>query len=58
MEQQFSPGLLYSIAPENISNLHLLEDDEADVLEWEEPETLLETAKCLIHTLLAKHEGQ
>lgn len=40
MEQQqsFSPGLLYSIAPENFAQLHL--DDEAghDDFDWEEHE--------------------
>lgn len=38
MEQQqsFSPGLLYSVAPENFSQLHLQDEARADEFEWDE----------------------
>ena len=39
MEQQFSPGLLYSIAPENFSELHLREETAG--FEWEVGETAM-----------------
>ncbi len=39
MEQLFSPGLLYSVAPENMYQLHLLEDTQLDEVEWEEDES-------------------
>ena len=40
MEQQqsFSHGLLYSVAPENFSNLHLHDDADVDGFDWEEHE--------------------
>jgi len=40
MEQQqlFSPGLLYSVAPENFSELHLHDEAKEDAFEWEERE--------------------
>lgn len=50
MEQQFSPGLLYSVAPENFSELHLQEEEKTDTLEWEKQETVLGS---LVHTLLS-----
>lgn len=28
MEQQFSPGLLYSVSPENFSELHLQDEEK------------------------------
>ena len=37
MQQEFSPGLLYSIAPENLSELHLLDEPTVDEFEWEKP---------------------
>ncbi|MDX8400741.1 MAG: hypothetical protein R8K20_10920 [Gallionellaceae bacterium] len=36
--QSFSPGLLYSIAPENFSQLHLDEDAAIDEFDWDEHE--------------------
>lgn len=41
MEQQFSPALLYSVAPENFSELHLQDDERADRFEWEEQESAI-----------------
>jgi len=40
MEQQqsFSPGLLYSVSPENFSKLHLHEDEGFDGFNWDEYE--------------------
>ncbi len=36
MEQQhsFSHGLLYSVSPENFSNLHLHDENDADGFDW------------------------
>ena len=41
MEQQqsFSHGLLYSVSPENFSNLHLHDEDDADGFNWDEYES-------------------
>ena len=39
MEQLFSPGLLYSVAPENMYQLHLREDTQLDEVEWEEDDS-------------------
>lgn len=33
--EQFSPGLLYSVAPENFSELHLQDEDNTDGFEWQ-----------------------
>jgi len=33
--QSFSPGLLYSIAPENFSQLHLDEEAGVDDFDWD-----------------------
>ena len=33
--QQYSHGLLYSVAPENISALRLLDEDGHDEFDWE-----------------------
>lgn len=41
MEHQFSPGLLYSVAPENFSELHLQDEQKVDAFEWEKPEPTL-----------------
>ena len=40
MEQQqtFSPGLLYSVAPESFSELHLQDEAKLDGFDWEEYE--------------------
>lgn len=39
MDQQFSPGLLYSVAPENFSELHLQDEENRDAFEWGEPKS-------------------
>lgn len=43
MEQQqtFSPGLLYSVAPESFSELHLQDEARKDEFDWEEYESQL-----------------
>lgn len=33
-QQSFSPGLLYSVAPENISSLHLVDEDRHEEFDW------------------------
>ena len=33
-QQSFSPGLLYSVAPENFSALHLHDEDGHDEFDW------------------------
>ena len=33
-QQAFSHGLLYSIAPENLSTLHLHDEDGSDDFDW------------------------
>lgn len=50
MGQQFSPGLLYSVAPENLSTLHLQNEETVDTLEWDQPESHIAT---LIQALLS-----
>jgi len=50
MGQQFSPGLLYSVAPENLSTLHLQDEESVDAFEWEQPESQL---TALIQGLLS-----
>lgn len=53
MEQQFSPGLLYSVAPENFSELHLQDEAKEDAFEWEEQESainsLAQTIRLFFH---------
>ena len=34
-QQSFSHGLLYSVAPENIYSLHLLEEDDKRGFDWD-----------------------
>ncbi len=41
MEQQFSPGLLYSVSPENFSELHLQDEEKTEGFEWSEDESAL-----------------
>lgn len=41
MEQSFSHGLLYSVAPENLCELHLQDENTANEFEWEEQEPAL-----------------
>jgi hypothetical protein len=40
-QQSFSHGLLYSVAPENISRLHLNDESRLDELDWNERRTPL-----------------
>jgi hypothetical protein len=40
-QQSFSHGLLYSVAPENISALHLLDDERRDDFDWQADESQL-----------------
>jgi hypothetical protein len=37
--QSFSPGLLYSVAPEDLSQLHLNDESNLDQLDWNENRT-------------------
>jgi hypothetical protein len=37
--QSFSPGLLYSVAPEDFSQLHLNDEPYQDKLDWNETRT-------------------
>ena len=37
--QQFSPGLLYSVPPEDIFTLHLQEEEGWDEFDWSENES-------------------
>ncbi|MEI7456727.1 MAG: hypothetical protein WCK93_08360 [Nitrosomonadales bacterium] len=46
MDQQFSPGLLYAVAPEDLRELHL--QDESATVEWEESES---TINALTHAV-------
>ena len=39
--QSFSHGLLYSVAPENFSKLHLHDEADVDTFDWEEHEAQL-----------------
>jgi hypothetical protein len=39
MDQSFSHGLLYSVAPENFSELHLQDETKENEFEWEEQES-------------------
>jgi hypothetical protein len=39
--QSFAPGLLYTVAPENFSDLHLSEEAKHDEFDWEEYESEL-----------------
>ncbi len=36
MDNSFSHGLLYAVAPENLSELHLRDDEKGEEFEWEE----------------------
>ena len=40
-QQSFSHGLLYSVAPENFSELHLHDEVRLDEFDWEEYEAQL-----------------
>ncbi len=51
MEQSFSHGLLYSVAPENLSELHLQDEEAADDFEWEKQDSLISK---LIGAMLAR----
>jgi hypothetical protein len=54
MNQQFSPGLLYSVAPEDFSELHLQdEESQEDKFEWEEEESpLCALAQAVLATVM------
>lgn len=54
MEQQFSPGLLYSVAPENFSELHLQDDTKVDQFEWEEQESAIDSFAQTVCSLFHK----
>lgn len=54
MEQQFSPGLLYSVAPEDFSELHLQDDEKTDELEWEVPASRLCQFAQAVRSVFAK----
>ncbi|MFA6972582.1 MAG: hypothetical protein WC208_14460 [Gallionella sp.] len=43
MDQQFSPGLLYTVAPENFSELHLQDEANVDAFEWEKQESPIDS---------------
>lgn len=51
MEQSFSHGLLYSVSPENLSELHLKDEETADDFEWEKQDSLISK---LIMAMLAR----
>jgi hypothetical protein len=57
MEQQqsFSPGLLYSVAPENLSHLHLQDDTSVDGFEWEKYDSTLGLIARSVLTLFHEH---
>jgi hypothetical protein len=38
-QQSFSPGLLYSVAPEDFPQLHLNDESHLDELDWDENRT-------------------
>ena len=38
-QQSFSPGLLYSVAPEDFPQLHLNDESSPDELDWDENRT-------------------
>ncbi len=41
-QRQYSHGLLYSVAPENFSTLHLHDEDGMEEFDWEAYKTELE----------------
>lgn len=60
MEQQqtFSPGLLYSVAPENLSQLHLQDETRVDGFEWEHNDTPIAALARSVLCLLKEHHGK
>ncbi len=54
MERSFSHGLLYSVAPENFSELHLQDETMVDEFEWEEQESALHALIQIALTLFKK----
>jgi hypothetical protein len=38
-QQSFSPGLLYSVAPEDFPQLHLNDESNLDEIDWDENRT-------------------
>lgn len=51
-QQYFSHGLLYSVAPENFSELHLHEDERSDELDWNENESPVGLLGRIVFALL------
>ena len=49
--QSFSHGLLYSVAPENFSTLHLHDEDGDDTFDWEEHEAELAGESFMLSVL-------
>lgn len=58
MEQQFSPGLLYSVAPENFSELHLQNEVKNEPFEWEQQKTALDSFVQTIRSSFHKLAGR
>lgn len=54
MEQQFSPGLLYSVAPENFSELHLQDEVKIEPFEWEQQKSTLDSFAQTIRSFFHK----
>ncbi len=55
MEQSFSHGLLYSVAPENLSELHLQDESANGNFEWEEQDSLIRTLIRIVFARLKTH---
>lgn len=56
MEQQFSPGLLYAVAPENFAELHLQDEAKTDKFEWEEQQTVCQALTQAVQSIFEKDE--
>lgn len=52
--QTFSPGLLYSVAPEDFSELHLQDENNIDEFEWEEQTSTIKQLAQAVLTLFKK----
>lgn len=55
MGQQFSPGLLYYIAPDNFSELHLQDEEMVDQFEWEQSESAMDRLAQVISSIFTEH---
>jgi len=51
-QQAYSSGLLYSVAPDSFSSLHLQDHDGKDEFDWEAYETEL-SADSLVQVILS-----